>query len=220
MDKSLGKALSICTTSSKHSSPFPHRLGSSAGFAQPTASGPLLSALPSIDPSPSPFSGCGYSSGSFPESGLLPTGSSRLHGPTSAAPELQPPSSFTLGAKGASVQTVSIWKAAPPALWLPPPSLLPEAGSGAGWWSSTVQRLMAEVLSPGTQRASRGLRVGPASPAQSHGCNGLFCPSPALPRPSSCIPWQGEASRGLEGAFARTRRFYEKKESSSLRKNR
>ncbi|XP_039177078.1 protein SFI1 homolog isoform X1 [Crotalus tigris] len=96
--------------------PFPEKsglphtekwLGSSAGFAQPMAAGPLLSALPSIDPSPSPFSGCGYSSGSFPKSGLLPTGSSWLHGPNSAAPELQPPSSFTLGAKGASVETPS-----------------------------------------------------------------------------------------------------------------
>lgn len=132
MDKSLGKALTLCTKSSKHSSPFPHRLGSSAGFAQPTAAGPLLSALPSIDPSPSPFSGCGYSSGSFPKSGLLPTGSSWLHGPTSAAPELQPPSSFTLGAKGASVQTVSIWKAAPPALRLP--ATQPLARGKLGGW--------------------------------------------------------------------------------------
>lgn len=202
MDKSLGKALSICTKSSKHSSPFPHRLGSSDGFAQPTAAGPPLSALPS--------SGRGYSSGSFPKSGLPPSGSSWLHGPTSAAPELQPPSSFTLGAKRASVETVSIWKAAPPALRLPPPSLLPGAGSGC----PMVQRPMAEVLSPGTPGASRDLQVGPASPAQSHGCNGLFCPSPALPRPASCIPWQGE------GAFAHSRRFYEESEESSLRKNR
>ncbi|KAM3826104.1 protein SFI1 homolog [Vipera latastei] len=96
--------------------PFPEKrglphtekwLGSSAGFAQPTAAGPPLSALPSIDPSPSPFSGRGYSSGSFPKSGLPPSGSSWLHGPTSAAPELQPPSSFTLGAKRASVETPS-----------------------------------------------------------------------------------------------------------------
>ncbi|XP_026572807.1 protein SFI1 homolog isoform X2 [Pseudonaja textilis] len=92
--------------------PFPEKRGlphpgkwleSSAGFPQPAAAGPHLSAPPSIDPSPPPFSSCGYSSCSFPKSG--PPRASWLHG---AAPELRPPSSFTLGTKRTSVETPSL----------------------------------------------------------------------------------------------------------------
>ncbi|XP_058014092.1 protein SFI1 homolog [Ahaetulla prasina] len=101
--------------------PFPEKRGlphagkwleSSAGFVQPTAAGPLLPASSSIDPPASPFSGSGYSSGSFPKSGPLPPRSPWLHGPTGAAPELQPPSSFTLGTTRASVEKPSL---SPPA---------------------------------------------------------------------------------------------------------
>ncbi|XP_032084920.1 protein SFI1 homolog isoform X3 [Thamnophis elegans] len=101
--------------------PFPEKRGlphagkwleSSTGFAQPMAAGPLLLVPPSIGPSPSPFSGCGDSSGSFPKPGPPPPRSPWLHSPTSAAPELQPPSSFTLGTKRASVETPSL---SPPA---------------------------------------------------------------------------------------------------------
>ncbi|XP_026538706.1 protein SFI1 homolog [Notechis scutatus] len=92
--------------------PFPEKRGlphpgkwleSSAGLPQPAAAGPHLSALPSIDPSPPPFSSCGYSSCSFPKSG--PPRTSWLHG---AAPELRTPSSFMPGAKRTSVETPSL----------------------------------------------------------------------------------------------------------------
>ncbi|XP_070618506.1 protein SFI1 homolog isoform X2 [Erythrolamprus reginae] len=94
--------------------PFPETRGppqagkwleSSAGFAQPPRASPLSAAPLCTHPSPSPFSGCGYSSGSFPESGPPPTRSAWLQSPTGAARELQPPSSFTLGAKRAGVKT-------------------------------------------------------------------------------------------------------------------
>ncbi|XP_063171817.1 protein SFI1 homolog isoform X2 [Candoia aspera] len=90
------------------------RLGSSAVSSQPMTAGPLLSAPPSSSsPSPSVFSGCSYSSCSFPKFGPLPRGSPWLHEPSGAFPELQPPSSFTLGTKRASL--VKTHSPSPPA---------------------------------------------------------------------------------------------------------